>query len=302
MKVCALGLCWLLSVLAVAAQVTVEVNQDQDQFLQGEALPVAVRITNRSGQPLDLGAGNDWLTFNLQDRDGRVVAKLGEVPVAGEFTLDSSMAATKHVDLQPYFVLNDPGRYGIIATLKIKAWDKEIDSPIRYFDIIEGAKLWEQEVGVPRPPGSPPEVRKYTLQQANYIRGQLRMYLRVSDAYGRAIRVCAIGPMVSFGQPETQVDRLSQLHVLYQNGPSTFSYTVFNLNGDNLIRQTYLYIDTRPRLRMDDDANVLVQGGTRKVTPNDFPPPSASEILAPAVVTQPDNPGSNVAKAKKSKS
>jgi len=64
-----LGLClalWLASLAGVTAQVTVEVLQEQDQFLPGEALPVAARITNRSGRPLTLGNEQDWLTFSIE--------------------------------------------------------------------------------------------------------------------------------------------------------------------------------------------------------------------------------------------
>jgi hypothetical protein len=79
--------------------------------------------------------------------------------------------------------------------------------------------------------------------------------------------------MVSFGRPDPQVDRLSRLHVLYQNGAYSFSYTIFNLNGDVVTHQTYDYISTRPRLRTDDDGNISVIGGTRRITDNDVPPP-----------------------------
>jgi hypothetical protein len=83
--------------------------------------------------------------------------------------------------------------------------------------------------------------------------------------------VFAIGPMVSFGRPEPQIDRASNLHVMHQDGASSFSYTVFNSQGDLLTRQTYDYIESRPRLRLDDDGNVSVVGGTRRVAANDFP-------------------------------
>jgi hypothetical protein len=277
MKISGLGVGLLLGSLAsVSAQVTVEVTQDQDQFLQGEALPVAVRITNRSGEPLHLGADADWLTFSIESRDAFVVPKNGEAPVAGEFVLESSKVAIKRVDLAPYFNLPQPGRYGIVANVHIKDWNRDVTSPPRYFNVIEGAKFWEQEVGVPNPAAAgnaPPEVRKYMLQQVNYIKGQLRLYLRLTDGYGRTLRVFPIGPMVSFGRPDPQVDRLSRLHVLYQNGAYSFSYTIFNLNGDVVTHQTYDYISTRPRLRTDDDGNISVIGGTRRITDNDVPPP-----------------------------
>ena len=46
--------------------VTAEVTLEQDQFLPNEDVRVAVRVTNRSGQPLQLGKENDWITFSIQ--------------------------------------------------------------------------------------------------------------------------------------------------------------------------------------------------------------------------------------------
>src|SRR4249920_1355541 len=95
----------LACVSAAQGQVTVEVLQDQEQFLRGESVGAKVRITNRSGRTLHLGAAPDWLSFSVENHDGVVVPKSSEVPVVGEFTIESSERATKQVDLAPYFSL-----------------------------------------------------------------------------------------------------------------------------------------------------------------------------------------------------
>ncbi len=280
MKITGFWLGLLLASLSYAsAQVTVEVTQEQQQFLPGEALKVAVRITNLSGQELHLGGEEDWLTFAIESREGTVVPKTGEAPVLGTFTLESSKVAIKRVDLAPYFMVTSPGRYQIVATVRVRGWNREIISPPKSFDVIEGARLWEQEVGVPKPgtSNSEPETRKYILQQANYIRGQLRLYLRVTDQYARPIRVLGLGPIVSFGRPEPQIDRDSNLHVLYQDGASAFSYVVCNLQGEIIKRQSYDYSSTRPRLRIDNEGQVSVVGGVRRIATNDVPPPKPAD-------------------------
>src|SRR6185436_6124741 len=173
----------LATLLQVSAQVTVEVTLEQEQFLGGEALPADVRITNRSGQTLHLGNEPDWLTFLVESRDGFIVAKTGEVPVLGEFALESSKMATRHVDLAPYFAISRPGRYNVTATVRVKPWDVTLTTKPKSFDIVQGAKLWSQDFGVPAAEGDTrqsPEVRRYTLQQANYLRTQLRLYLRLT--------------------------------------------------------------------------------------------------------------------------
>lgn len=278
MRAIGLWLFFLAAVLPpVSAQITVEVTQEQDQFLPAESIPVAVRITNRSGRDLHLGSDEDWLTFSLESRKSEVVSKLSEVPVVGEFVLESSRVATKRVDLAPYFVLDRPGRYSITATVKIKDWNQNIRSEPRNFDIIEGARLWEQDIGVPgsgSETNSSPEVRKFILQQANYLKSQLRLYVRLTDASGsRTFRVFPIGALVSFGRPEPQVDKFSNLHVLCQEGSHSFRYTVVNPDGEIIVRQTYDYVDRRPRLVPDAEGKVLIMGGVRRLTAKDVPPP-----------------------------
>ena len=307
MKLSSLGPALLSASLASAsAQVTVEITQDQQQFLEGESLPVAVRVINRSGQSLHLGAEADWLSFSIQSRENLVVSKSGEAPVVGEFELEPSKVGIKRLDLAPYFQLDHPGRYAIVATVHIKEWDRDITSSPKNFDIVEGAKLWEQEIGVPQAGATnAPEVRKYILQQANYIKGHLRLYLRVTDDYGRPLRVVPIGSMVSFGRPDPpQVDKLSNLHVLYQNGPASFSYTVFNPDGEMIARQVHDYINSRPRLFVNDDGEIKVKGGVRRVTANDVPPPKSDEAedeSAPAALsTGNSSPSSSPASGPKS--
>ena len=275
----AFGLCLILlavALLPVSAQVTVEVTTDQDQFLPAESLPVAVRITNRSGRTLRLGREADWLTFSVESRNNEVVPKISEVPVAEEVVLESSRVATLRADLAPCFLLTRPGRYIVTATLRIKDWNESIRSPPKGFDIIEGARLWEQEIGVPDSgsgTNATPEVRKFVLQQANYLKSQLRLYVRLTDASGgRTFRVLPIGPLVSFARPEPQVDMFSNLHLLYQDGPHSFSYTVVNPNGEIIARRTYDYVDKRPRLVPDAGGKILVTGGERRPTPRDVPP------------------------------
>jgi hypothetical protein len=265
---------FLASLARLSAQVTVDIALDQDEFLPGERLPIAVRITNLSGQTLDLGREPDWLTLSVESRDGYVVLKTGDVPVVGEFQLESSKRAIKRVNIEPYFNLIKPGRYTIIASVTIKAWNRQITSAPKGFDIIRGAKLWEQDIGVPRldgPSNAPPEVRKYALQEANYLRHHLMLYFQLTDRSGRFNKVFPIGPMLSFGQPEPQVDKWSNLHVLYQNGPHSFNYTVIDPNGVVIGRQNYDYT-TRPRLEVDADGNIKVVGGRRRITPEDLPP------------------------------
>jgi len=283
-----------MTLLGARAQVvTVDITLDQDEYLPAETLPITVRVYNNSGQTLHLGADDRWLTFSIQsmDKDSGAgdsgVGKESQPPVAGAFDLGSSEVAIKHVDISPYYDLKQTGHYRVVAVVHIPEWGTDVSSGPKEFDIVNGAELWSQEFGVPMPAGitnRPPEIRKYYLEEANYLKRQLRMYLLLTDETGQHIfKVSAIGPMVSFSHPEAQLDGDSNLHVLYQMGAESFLYSVFNPDGSILQQDIYDYVTTRPQLSLDNTGHIVVVGGVRRVKPGELPvivPPMGS--LEPA--------------------
>lgn len=267
--------------LSALGQVTVEVLFDEPEFLRDESLLVQVRIANRSGQPLQLGQTADWLTFAMQSHDGHSVEEGGEVPVLGPFTIESSQTATKTVNLVPHFQFPQPGRYSVTATVKVPGWNKEFLSAPKTFHIIRGARIWEQEFGIPTKGGAP-EVRKYSLVRAQGMK-QVRLYARITDLEdNRVFRVVPLGQVVSFGKPETQVDKQSRLHVLFQNGPRSFLYAAFTPDGEWAVRQFHDYTESRPTLHIGESGQVLVTGGFRRYTESDIPPSTTAAVEEPA--------------------
>ena len=269
-----------LTLARASAQVVVELDMNQEQFLPGEALPVAVKITNQSGRQLHFGAAGDWLTFSVESVDGFVVNRKAELLVQGEFELESSQMGTKHVDIAPGFIISKPGRYKVTATLRNKELSAPIVSPAKTFDVITGAKLWNQEFGLPATNGLP-EMRKFSLEQASYLRAQMRLYVQVSDATeARIYKTVALGASVSFSRPEAQVDRTSRLHVLWQSGAQSFSYCTVSPDGEVTSRDIYDDFNTRPRLRVNGTGDVMIVGGVKRPKPAALPamPPPAEAV------------------------
>ncbi len=122
------------------------------------------------------------------------------------------------------------------------------------------------------------------MEQANYLRSQLRLYVQVSnESESRVFKVVALGRMVSFGRPEAQLDRFSNLHVLWQSGGSFFTYAVVNPGGAYCQQEIYDYVNTRPRLGATDSGDIVVIGGVRRVKPEVLPTvKSPNELPAPA--------------------
>ena len=272
--------CWLVWLSPAMSQgVSVEVVLDQAYFLPHEALMVKVRITNFSGQPLEFGKDDDWLSFAVEGSKSFVVPRLAPVAVRGAFTLDSSQVATRTVDLAPCFDLSRPNHYTVRATVNLPQWQRMVTSDKKGFDILSGAKLWEQDFGVPQgvvQAGGFPVVRKYALFQTIHGK-QLKLYLRLSDvAENKVFRIFAIGPMVSFGKPEPQMDKFGNLHVLYQTGARSFNYSIVSPEGLLIARETHDYTGSRPVLRAESEGRITVTGGIRRPSADDLPPPTTT--------------------------
>ncbi len=252
---------------------------DQDEFLPGEAIPVIARITNRSGQTLTFGREKGWLKFAVAAKEGYVGMRQNDVPIDSEFTLESSERANVRVNIAPYFQLDKTGHYKITATVAVPEWKRSFNSDPKDIDIIKGARVWQQEFGVPNPAdtNAEPQLRIYALQEANYLRSRLMLYAQVTDSDGRINNVTPIGPMISFGQPEAKVDKNSNLHILYQNGPRSFNYSIVNPQCQLIKREFYDYT-SRPRMVSDDNGNISVEGGTRRITRDDLPAPKTPAV------------------------
>ena len=282
---------FLAALPLVHAQVTAEVVMNQEYFLLGESLPVAVRIANESGQKLMLGEDADWLTFSIERRGGSIVARNGDVPVQGEFSMESGQIATRRADLNPYFAIDRNGHYQITASVKLKAWNTTITTKPKSFDVINGAQIWSQDFGLPVPAGATniaPEVRKYSLDQANYLSSKLVLYLRITDSDGsRVFKAIPIGPMVSISNPDHQIDRASNLHILYQHGARTYLYTVVTPDGEIILRQMHEIGEGRPKLVGDESGKFRVVGGLRLPTDADLPAPKPIELFDAPKKSQP---------------
>jgi len=309
---CALLLTWFAfnrPSNAQSAGVTVELILDESIFLPGEDIPLGVRISNLSGRPLTFGSTSTWLSFYAESKSGEVIARLGQVPVEGEFTLESAKAGTKWWNVQPYFDFQESGVHQIYAEVRLPDMKDRVLSEPATLTVQRARKLWEITFGVPPPEGATneqPEIRRYALQSAIRKRDR-NLYVRVTDeAELRIYRVVLLDRLLSFSNPEQQLDSRSQLHVLFQTGGSTYTYCVVTPDGEMAFRQKYEIVpSSRPRLMKQPDGSILVGGGRRLPSSSDVPPyePPPAEILpptnVPAVTNAPAEPESKSSKRQK---
>ena len=278
--------CWLACghFSLAQEQVSVEVLIEGERYLANEVLEARVRVTNHSGQTLHLGQEVDWLTFTVGSYDNKIIARYGEVPVICKMVLENNERGTLRVDLAPYFGIDQPGRYRVIASVNFRELGVVAKSQPVPFDIQKGATMWYQEFGVPKQPGNgggPPEVRKYAIQTAS-----AKYYLRLSDPTDvKVFKVLPLDGAVSYTTPQTEIDKAGNLHLLYQTGPRSFFYWVIDPDGNLRLRQTHVYSDGRaPKLKKNGSGSPIIENGARKLTPSDLPKadePAASPAAKP---------------------
>jgi hypothetical protein len=119
------------------------------------------------------------------------------------------------------------------------------------------------------------------LEQVSYLRTQLRLYLRLTDANHQTIKVFPLGPMVSISDPEPKIDRANRLHVLYQHSARGYLYFVISPEGELVRRETHEITSSRPRLQRDESGEYFIAGGARRYLASDLPAPEtpASDAL-----------------------
>src|SRR5690606_24706043 len=116
----------------------------------------------------------------------------------------------------------------------------------------------------------------------------------------RIYRVVPLDRLLSFSHPVQQLDSLSQLHVLFQTGGSTYTYCVVNPDGQLVVRQRHeITPGSRPRLVKTVDGRIEVLGGRRVPTLSDVPPYEPPAVEATAVPAVESPPVTNTVSEKK---
>lgn len=271
------------------AQMVLELELPQKQFIRNEMLPVRLRIINTSGQKVKVGEVADWLTFSVETRESRVLTPLQPIVGGGQFEMEPAESTTKTLDLGIGYDFSEPGSYRVSASARFPSLNLSVNSPTVSFDIVRGTQLWEEAVGVPVTNAAAPVMIRYSLLQSYHLK-ELHLYVRVTrDADDSVVRVQPLGSVVSFAAPEKVIDRASQLHVLFQSGPRSFDYCRVSASGDLVNREVYDLTSSRPRLKQDTAGAVVVAGGvSRKISSPTagpgkppFAPPNAAPTAKP---------------------
>ncbi len=292
------------AVLAVSAQqpqvrpatslVQLQMTLKQKRFLPGEAIEIEIALLNNSGAPLTFRPEDGWLEFTVVNLvkptgEGTAVPQLKPVFINETFTVKHTDAAKAKLNLAPGFDLTRPGQYKVSASMTYPGARAPVFAEPVTLNVVSGFKLMpDLEFGLPsNDPGTPPEARKYSLQRLTLIDPtEMRLYVTVTDVSEATVfRQVPLGRISGTDKPPTQLDRLSNLHVLHQTDARLFTHTVVSPRGDVVVRETFDSLGAHLTLK-NDEGVVTVSNGLRRprlddILPNQIESPPSKTLATP---------------------
>jgi len=270
----------LFAAAAAQAQLQVELKFKRLQYIAHEPLMATVKITNLAGRDVDLHDQNGlrWFGFEINAGDGRLLAPLKQNTPEPALHVEAGKTVTRRINLTPLFPVQDFGAYHARANVYFGDLNKFFYSQTKVFQVADARAIWQKTVGIPEGMPGVGELRTYSLL-SNRFPEHTSLYVRVENkSSGIVYATYSLGHAIAYDEPQTELDRANQLHVLHCAAPRRWAYSHIGLNGELLAHSIFMETRTRPRLRHAADGAIAVSGGMLEV-------PVAQSAQGPATKT-----------------
>jgi hypothetical protein len=283
MKHCLFAALFCFVVATAQAQIQVDLSFKRLQYIAHEPVVATVKIANNSGRDIELrdDSGQHWFGFEVNAGEGRLLAPLGET-AEPPLRIESGKTVTRRVNLTPLFPVHDFGTYHVRANVYFPDLNKFFYSATKVVQVSDARPIWQKTVGVPEGMPGAGEVRTYSLLSNRFL-DHTSLYVRVENKdSGVVYTTYSLGRIIASEDPQAEIDRANQLHVLHCAAPRTWAYSHVGLNGELLAHSTFLETRSRPRLRHTADGTIAVKGGML-----DVPTAESKRSAAPKLSERP---------------
>jgi hypothetical protein len=227
------------------------------------------------------------LGFEITGSEQQPIAPLSGANREPPLRIQAGQRVTRQIDLTPLYPVHEFGAYHVRTNIYFADLGKFFYSGTRVFEVTDARPIWQQTVGVPDGAGAAGDVRTYSLM-TNRFPDHTSLYVRVQDKdAGVVYATYSLGRTISFEQPQAEIDRANQLHVLHCAAPRAWSYARIGLNGQLLTHSSFMETKTRPHLVHSGNGQVAVQGGTIEA------PAQSSGSKAPKLSARPPGAPAN---------
>jgi hypothetical protein len=249
------------------AQIQVELKFKRLQYIAYEPILATVTIANNSGRDIDLhdDSGQHWFGFEINAGEGRLLAPLKQDVAEPALHVEAGKTVTRRINLTALYPVHDFGTYHVRANVFFPDLNKFFYSTTKVFQVSDARPIWQKTVGVPEGMTGSGEARTYSLLSNRFV-DHTSLYVRVENRdNGIVYTTYSLGRIISNEEPQAELDRANQLHVLHCAAPRSWAYSHVGLNGELLAHSTFLETKTRPRLRHTPDGSIAVNGGVLDV-------------------------------------
>ena len=246
------------------AQIQVELKLPRLQYIAYEPIMAKLAITNLAGRDVDLrdGEGQPWFGFEITGGEGQSIGPVAASKPEGTLSVPAGKTVTQKINLTPLFPIHDVGTYRVRAHVYFTDLNKFFYSQTKVFHVTDARPVWQKTVGIPEGSSGAGNTRTYSLL-SNRFPDHTGLYVRVEDKNsGVVYATYSLGRIIAFDEPQAELDRANQLHVLHCAAPRSWAYSLVGLNGELLRHSALMETKTRPRLRHAANGTVLVMGGT----------------------------------------
>ena len=207
------------------------------------------------------------------------------VPLAEKDTqpplkIEAGKRVSQKINLTPLYPVHDFGTYHVRAHIYFADLSKFFYSQTKVFEVTDARPIWQRTVGIPEGTPASGKVRTYSLL-TNRFPDHTSLYVRVEEKdSGIVYATYSLGHIIAFDEPQAELDRANQLHVLHCAAPRNWTYSHVGLNGELVSHSSFMETKTRPRLVHAVDGAVAVRGGMVEtpVTQSERnPPPKLSD-------------------------
>lgn len=265
---------WTLSLIAllfqaanILAQIQVELKFQRLQYIAHEPVLATIRIANLSGRDIDLrdDNGQRWFGFEIKAGEDRLLAPLKQDASEPALHVEAGKTISRKIDLTPLFPVHDLGSYHVRANVYFPDLNRFFSSATKVFQVVDARPIWQKTVGIPEGTAGAGEARTYSLL-LNRFPDHTALYVRVGNQNrGVVYTTYSLGHVLASDEPQAELDRANQLHVLHCAAPRNWAYSHIGLNGELLAHSTFLETKSRPRLRHTADGVIAVRGGMLNV-------------------------------------
>ena len=279
-------MCIIFLAGSVHAQIQVELRLKRLQYIAHEPVFATLAITNQAGRDIELhdDHGQHWFGFEVTGKESQPIAPTKVLKGEPPLRIESGKTVMRKINLTPLYAVHDPGTYRVRANVYFADLNKFFYSQRKAFQVINARPIWQTTVGVPEGNADAGSPRTYSLLR-NRFADHTSLYVRVENKdSGLVYATYSLGRIIAYEEPQKEIDRANQLHILHCAAPRTWAYAHIGLNGQILKQSTFLESKARPRLRHTSGGEIAVSGGVL-----DVPAAQATRSAAPKLSTRPDD-------------